>query len=251
MNIGMFREQQAVWADYPDDVKANLHVIVVDDCSPKGHRLSRKSVKRTGIASLQIYKLLPPKVPWNWLACRNLGAELAQTEWLFLTDMDHVVPSETWRRVMDGPLSPENAYRFSRVHVPQGHSLWPYDVSTLPPWKPHNDTWMLTKAMFWDPRVGGYDERLSGCYGTSGEFKDRVTAAASAKVLLPDVIIRYGREVIPDASTDPLLYGRKNDPINDAKLIAKKGARAQLHEWRPLHGTFPHELVYDSAAVMA
>ena len=34
-NLGMLAEHQKVWADYPADLGAQLHAIVVDDCSPK------------------------------------------------------------------------------------------------------------------------------------------------------------------------------------------------------------------------
>lgn len=238
-NLGMLAEQQRVWADYPADLRARLHVVVVDDCSPKGQRPSAKSVTVADLASFRIFRLTEKK-RWNWLACRNLGAKVATTPWLLLTDIDHVVPAATLARVMTGPLDPRDAYRFNRVTAP---CPWPFDVATAPTYKPHNDTWLLTRALFFDPKVGGYDERLSGCYGTSGEFKDRVFAAMRAHVLLPDVIVRYPREVIPDASTLPDVYTRKNDPKNDADLMRRKAARAALGRWQPLHGLVPWEQI--------
>lgn len=247
MNLGMLLEQQRVWADYPADLRARLHVVVVDDCSPKGARPGPKQVRVEDLASFRIYRLTK-KQRWNWLACRNLGAKVATTEWLLLTDMDHVVPAETLARILDGPLEPRTVYRFQRVTA---QHPWPYDLSATPAYKPHNDTWLLTRRLFFDDRVGGYDERLSGCYGTSGEFKDRLFAAADAHMLLPHVIVRYPREVIPDASTLPTVYTRKNDPENDAELLRRKAARARIAGWRPLHGLIPYETVYTSEAVPA
>jgi hypothetical protein len=52
-------------------------------------------------------------------------------------------------------------------------------------------------------------------------------------------MIRYGREILPDASTTD--FTRKNDPSNDEELIRRRQARAQLHTWRPLNVTFPYE----------
>lgn len=240
-NLGMLLEQQAVWAAYPPPLRTRLHVVVVDDCSPKGSRPSPKSVVLEGLASFRIYRLQQKK-RWNWLSCRNLGANVATTDWLLLTDIDHAVPGETMARLLDGPMDQSCAYKFRRVTAP---SPWPYDVSSCQPWKPHNDTWMMTRALFFDDRVGGYDERLSGHYGTSGEFKDRVTAAARAVVFLNDPIVRYPREVIADASTPPSsVYTRKGDPANDASLAKVKAERALIPNWRPLHGTIPYEQVY-------
>lgn len=241
-NLGMLAEQQRVWADYPKDLRSRLHVIVVDDCSPDGAQPSRESVTVSGLASFRICRLLK-KQRWNWLACRNLGAKLATTDWLLLTDIDHVVPASTLSRLLDGPLDPSEVYRFKRVTA---GSLWPYDPAAQPAYKPHNDTWCLPRAMFFDPRVFGYDERLSGCYGTSAEFKDRLVSVALVQVLLNESIVRYPREVIPDASTDPSVYTRKNDPENDAELRRRKDERAQVDGWKPLHGLTPFEEVYSS-----
>lgn len=236
-NPGMLAEQAAVWRAYPDDLLAQLHIIVVDDCSPDGERAAAVDVP--GLGSLRIFRLLEKK-RWNWLACRNLGARVATTDWLLLTDIDHVVPAETVRRLVDGDLDARSAYRFRRVTAT---GAWPYDVAALPDYKPHNDSWLLTRSLFFDERVGGYDERLSGCYGTSGEFRDRVLAAAWSHVLLPEVLVRYPREVIADASTLPSVYTRKNDPENDAELARRKAKRDRVHNWRPVHGLVPWEQV--------
>jgi hypothetical protein len=237
-NLGMLAEQQRIWADYPSELRARLHVVVVDDCSPKGQRPGPKAITIEGLASIRLFRLLKKK-RWNWLACRNLGAKVATTEWVLLTDIDHAIPALTLERILDGELDPRNVYRFSRVDAP---CVWPYNLLGCKPYKPHNDTWLLTRDLFFDERVGGYDERLSGCYGTSGEFRDRLVAVARAQVMLSEPIIRYPREVIADASTPPsAVYTRKNDPVNDADLAERKRKRALIPNWKPLHGLIPHE----------
>lgn len=247
MNLGMWAEQQQVWAEYPADLRAHLHVVLVDDCSPKGLRPGRKSVTVSGLGSLRIYRLLE-KQRWNWLACRNLGAKQAQTEWVLLTDIDHVLPAETLGHLLEDDLDPTRVYRFSRVDAPHP---WPFTLAECAAYKMHPDTWLMTRALFFDDRVFGYDERLSGLYGTSGEFKDRVLSAARAMVLRPEPMVRYPREIIADASTHPSVYTRKNDPINDDELSQRKTARSRIPGWRPLHGLVAHETVYDSLEVLA
>lgn len=234
-NLAMLAEQQRVWAEYPPDLRAQLHVIVVDDCSPKGARPSAKAIVAKGLGSVRLFRLLEKK-RWNWLACRNLGARMASTEWLLLTDIDHVLPPETLTRIVAGPLDETSAYRFSRVTAT---ATWPYPMAACTPYKMHNDSWLLTRDLFFSDGVGGYDERLSGCYGTSGEFRDRVLATARTHVVLTETLIRYPREVIADASTSPAVYTRKGDPVNDQELARRKAARAQLAHWRPLHGLVP------------
>jgi hypothetical protein len=218
-NPGMLREQQRQWRTYPAALAAALHVIVVDDGSPQAPALPH--VEDVPLASFLLLRT-GVDVRWNWLFCRNLGVAKATTEWVLLTDIDHVLPVETLRALVEGPLDPEVAYRFSRVDAPN-----------LTPYKPHPNTWLMTRAMF--DRTGGYDERLSGFYGTDGEYRDRVSAAAREVVLRDDVMVRYSRDVIADASTTT--YGRKEPQDRDALRLLRE-ERAKNAAWRPKRLTF-------------
>lgn len=240
MNLGMLAEHQRVWMDYPEDLRAKLHVIVVDGGSPKGSRPTPRDITATGLGSLRVFRILK-HVRWNWLASRNLGMAEATTDWRLLTDVDHVLPAVTCKAMMTAPLDKDSIYRLARVDAPHP---WPYRIEDCPVRETkrfHPNTWFLTGPMY--DRVGGYDERLSGCYGTDGEFRDRVQATARAVVALSDVLVRYSREVIVDASTPPEIYTRKNDPKNDNELKARREKRALIPDWQPLRGTFKWEQV--------
>ena len=221
-NPSMFREQQRIWASYPEDLKANFHAIVVDDGSPDEQALPH--VQETGIASFQLYRI-GVDVRWNWLACRNLAMSKATTAWALMTDIDHVVPAKTLRNLLTKSLNSKYVYRFSRVDAPK-----------MTPYKPHPNSWFLTRKMF--DAIGGYDERFSGYYGTDGEFRDRVVATCRKVVILDDPLVRYPREHIPDASTTT--YGRKE--VQDRENVPRiRRERALIEGWRPLRNTFPWE----------
>jgi hypothetical protein len=225
INGTMLEEQQRAWAAFPAELRAHLHVILVDDGSPSDP--AAPHVQDVGLAS---YRLFRTKVDirWNWLFCRNLGAEKATTDWLLLTDIDHLLPLDTLRFLVTSPdLRADDVYRLSRVDAPD-----------LTPYKPHPNTWVLTRAMF--DRIGGYDERFSGFYGSDAEFRDRVHAAARAVVMLPEALVRYPREVIADASTTR--YGRK-EPQDKTGITNVREARSLLVSWAPLRVTFPYEQV--------
>lgn len=184
-NHTMLQRHLHHWRGYVRKMLKNLHVIVVDDGSPKAPaRLDSEPP-----CDLHLYRMLVD-VRWNQDACRNLGAHHAQTEWLLFTDMDHMVPTETMEYVMTQKLDPTVAYRFARVSAPD-----------MQPYKPHPNSWLMTKEMY--DRVGGYDERLAGWYGTDGDFLDRVQAQAPI-IQLDCPLIRVPREVTPDASTTSL-----------------------------------------------
>ncbi len=235
----MLTKQQAVWRGYSADLKADFHAIVVDDGSPKFQ--AERYVEDTGIASFRLFRI-GVDVRWNWLACRNIGVKEATTDWVLLTDIDHVVPDDTLRRIMAGELEPGCVYRFARVDAP---TLTP-TIGKHGEDKAHPNTWLMTRRMY--DGIGGYDERFSGYYGTDGDFRDRVRAKARAVVLLPEPIIRYPREVIPDASTTT--YERKTDEdrVNVARI---REERDHIAGWRPLRGLFEYELVREMRAEVA
>jgi hypothetical protein len=222
-NPRMFVRQQAAWAAFPADVRARLHGLVVDDASPRWPARPHV-VEPSPLASFALYRT-GRDVRWNWIFCRNLGVAMAPTEWVLLTDIDHLLPLETLRRLLDGPLDPDVAYRLSRVDAPD-----------LTPYKPHPNTWVLHRALF--DRVGGYDERFSGYYGTDGDFRRRMDQVARAVVLLPEVMIRVPRDVVADASTTTYTRKEKWDKKNVNRIVA---ARADERDWRPLRLSFPYE----------
>lgn len=225
----MLLAQMKRWYELPQDIRANLHVIVVDDGSP-AHPAAEECVgvyqlRTANLASFQLWRM-GVDVRWNQDACRNVGVRQAKTPWVLLTDMDHVVPASTWYRLMTGKLKKSRVYRFGRVSMPD-----------LSPYKPHPNSWALTRALYW--QIGGYDEALAGNYGTDGDFLVRTRREADL-VELPEVLIRYPREVIPDASTTTLERKRQVDKENINRICR---ARADDPSWKPLHFSFPCERV--------
>lgn len=220
LNAGMLAVQYEHLAAMPADLKTGLRLIVVDDGSPRDPATPPASDPGFPV---EIYRMLQD-VRWNQDACRNLAVDRAATDWLLLTDMDHMIPEATLRKAITKALDPATVYRFSRVSAPD-----------MAPYKPHPNSWLLTKAVF--DRMGGYDEAMAGFYGTDADFRDRVQAVAPI-VTLKEHLIRVPREVIPDASTTT--YERKT-PEDGAAIRAVKVQRRE--GWRPLRGSFAWELV--------
>lgn len=220
LNAGMLAVQYEHLAAFAPDLKAHLNLIVVDDGSPRDPAMP--PARDPGF-NVELYRMLKD-VRWNQDACRNLAAARACTEWLLLTDMDHMVPEATLRTVMAKKLDPRTVYRFSRVSAPD-----------MAPYKPHPNSWLLTREVY--DRMGGYDEALAGLYGTDADFRDRAMAVAPI-VTLKEPLIRVPREVIADASTTT--YERKTD-ADRAGIPAIKAQRGP--GWRPLRGSFQWERV--------
>lgn len=191
-----------------------LGLTIVDDGSP--HHPAEEVLKKNKMNGMRLFRL-DVDVRWNWLAARNIGVHCATTEWIMLTDMDHMLPQATLRTLTHGLHDEKIIYRFSRTGAKM---------------HPHPNSWFMTKAMFW--KVGGYDETLSGHYGTDGEYRRR--CAATAPIRIMDVSLEL-HEHEGDASTTH--YKRKQP--EDARV--KQLIRARGPNWRPKVLSFPYHEV--------
>jgi hypothetical protein len=217
-NPNFLRVQIAHWSTFPLELTANLSAIIVDDGSPEPAVDVLSSVARVPFP-LRLFRI-EQDVRWNWLAARNLGAHHAGAGWLFLTDMDHVLPVETGLSLVYGTHDPRIVYGFSRRE------------STGAELAPHPNSWFMTRDMYW--RIGGYDEALSGYYGTDGDYRRRVAQTTSIQILY-DILIRHEYE--GDSSTTT--YKRKQpEDARVRQIIATRGKA-----WRPRVLSFPaHEV---------
>lgn len=222
-NPAMLTRQLDHLAKLPADVRAHLSLVVVDDGSPD-HPLDVHDLDcmEALVADAQLFRITVD-VRWNWIACRNLAVRHAHTDWVLMTDIDHLVPEATCRRIQEVKLDTRSIYRFSRVDAPE-----------FTPYKPHPNSWLMTRKMF--DKVGGYDERFSGYYGTDGMFRDRCQATAREVVMLPEALVRVPREVVPDASTTR--YGRK-EPQDREGVQRIRAEIAASGEPQPKRGLFP------------
>src|SRR4051812_27854987 len=97
-NPVMLAHQYSVWASYPERLKKRIEIVIVDDGSQS--EPASNVLRIDNLPSLSIYRVLIDK-PWNQHGARNLGAKLAEGPWLFLTDMDHVLPSESLEHLLE------------------------------------------------------------------------------------------------------------------------------------------------------
>jgi hypothetical protein len=130
-NAGMLRQQFASIRALPAKLRDLLHVVIVDDGSPH-----YPAVPEDIGCGLQIWRI-GVDIRWNQDAARNIGVHHAETEWLLLTDMDHVVPEATWERLLLRKYDGGTPIGFARVSAPE-----------MLPYKPHPNSWFLTRGLF-------------------------------------------------------------------------------------------------------
>lgn len=215
-NPKFLRTQVGWWSTFPEHLRRHLSVIVVDDCSTE-HPAS-EALDAMIPLNLRLFRITQ-KVRWNWLAARNIGAHHASDGWIVLTDMDHVLPQSTAEALIYGKHDESTVYGFSRIEH-TGEQI-----------NPHSASFFMTKAMFW--RIGGYDERYSGAYGSDGRYRKRLLGMAPFAVLR-DRLVRH--EYQGDSSTS--VYKRKQP--EDTALLAKIDTKVKANP-KPVVLSFPYE----------
>lgn len=239
-NAGMLALQYEGWAAWPDELKARIAIVLVDDGSPTAPAVDVP--RPEGLPALFIYRVLEDR-PWHQHAARNLGAHVAETKWLLLTDMDHVLTAEAaaalFKRIRLGRLDDKACYTLARVEADTGRPT--LGKSGLH--KPHPNSFVMTRDTYW--RIGGYDEDYCGVYGTDGLFRARAARMAKPGHLDKVALVRYWREIVADASTTTLERKEGREPNAKARIAREKAARGEANVIKTL--AFPWALALAAA----
>jgi hypothetical protein len=194
---GMLRKQMEAWRSYPKWAEECLEIIVVDDGSPCYPAMDVMMSEELPWIPVHLFRI-KEDIPWNHGGARNLAFDQLEGGWAVLTDIDHVLPMESVCSLLTMVLSPGHVYLPARYRV-KGVLDWE-EI------KPHSDSFVLSREMFWD--VGGFDEDYSGYWnGVSGPFRRALKQKATFKELKYTHFLLYGRDLIPDANVTTL--GRK------------------------------------------
>lgn len=217
-NAAMLGLQYEGWRKWPGKYRRRLKVVLVDDGSENAP--AGTVARPRGIPDVEIYRVTENR-PWHQHGARNLGAHVAPEGWLLLTDMDHVLTAESagllFKAMDKGGLDPETIYMLDRVEADTG--LPTLNGSGLP--KPHPNSFVVTRDLYW--RIGGYDERATGIYGTDALFRHRAfTIGKRGHLNIP--LVRYWRDLVPDASTNGLPRKEGRDTAERARIMAEIAA---------------------------
>jgi len=191
-NPSMLELQWREIAKYPASVKKKLEVLIVDDGSPT--RPAVDVARPQNLPRLSIFRI-DRDLRWNQDAARNIGAYEAQSPWLLLTDIDHVVPAETLSHLIEMKKNTSVFYTFSRIKFATGDRR-----------EPHPNSYFMTKDLYW--AIGGHDEDYAGIYGKDFLFRKRAKHHTSEVVLHDAPLARVGSTLVGDAGTRTI--SRKN-----------------------------------------
>lgn len=205
-NPGMLSHQYAEWRRLPLWVARETEAVICDDASVNE---AFYPYQYDG-PRVRIFRIPPPHVKWSHRCATNIAVRHAAYEWLLLTDIDHVVPSETLQTLIGAKLRHDQVYTFARRNT-RGAAI-----------KPHPDSWLIHRTMW--TKLGGWDERYRGYYGQNADIWRRVRNFAGEPVPLPLDLIHYTRDDIPDASSPPD-YRENKHPDKAAIMVLRKQFR--------------------------
>ncbi len=215
------RIQADVWGLYDSWVTQRTEIIIVDDGS------ERPINQVPGIrfpANVRLFRILED-IPWNEKGARNLGAHMANGEWLLHMDFDHWFSGKGLRTLLDMHKDASKYYRFRRI-----------DTGKVV--KAHSETHMVRRDKFFE--AGGYDEAYSGTYSDK-PYKKYVEGLHSAGCTLHQLdnvhLYRESGGIYDDAACP----GDRGDLLSRQTMLTKeqqakrRGMTGMLRfEWKEL-----------------
>jgi hypothetical protein len=211
-NGGMLDRHMQEWSEYDEEHKKHIKAIIVDDGSPNDPAVSH--IKDVGFP-INLYRI-KQDIPWNQNGARNLGMTHVKKGWVLLTDMDHLLPKEQVQNILNNEWNERSVYKPLRAK-PDGSS-----------YKRHPNTYLITRKVYW--KLGGFDEAYSGYYGSDSTFRRHLKRTSRLSETDFFHVVLYGRDDIPDASTNPERYGRKGSKYH---LVKHKVLRQRRKESPP------------------
>lgn len=209
-NPQMLTAQLREWLMWEPVHNLRTKFIIVDDGSQKYPAmpiiLSAMSIQQL---DLQVFRVLEDR-PWGQDAARNIGMAYTKTDWVLMTDMDHMVTfGEIGELIRFEPN--RKTYYMPRRVTTGGMSR-----------HPHPNSFIMHKHDFW--RMGGYDEDFVGYYGSDGNFRKCAKGSGLIEWEMEGFrLVEYTRDEIEDANT--VKYSRKEGPLYAAANPALNAKR--------------------------
>lgn len=190
---------------YSLEITQNIEMIIIDDGSSPSMMDEVKKFNLIIPPFVKVYQI-KQDIPWNLDGVMNLGATVAETDWILKLDFDHFFVEKELKKLIDYPKRKREFYHFQRRSYFR-------DIKVKSP----ADIFLVLKEAFW--KAGGYDEDFAGHIGGCSFFRYNLRQIIT-KVMLEDVFVYYinATKDFPDCST--LLLNRDLRPY--AKLFREK-----------------------------
>ena len=158
-------------------------IIIIDDCSPS--EPAREIIQDFKHLPISLYEVTED-LGFNAHGCRNLGVSQAETEWVFLADVDQVISPTAMNQML------------SKMRSAPMNTM----VSAMSYGAPAYNTFACKREDYM--MSGGYDEEFVNLHGGSRSFVARLQTFLSVEYI--------------DEEIKPSRYARKLRPIEGQKI---------------------------------
>jgi glycosyltransferase involved in cell wall biosynthesis len=194
-----------------------VNIILIDDGSQKVPAIDViKQHELKDYINFSLYRVTED-IGFNSHGCRNLGARLANTDWLVFLDIDYTIQPSDLARLKTEPLDPDTWYEMNAKFKGRGD---PYMAL---------NQFVITKKMFLDH--GGYDESFVPFHHGDRELLSSLETKYKKKNLdwLNLTCRRGGRKARIDDTIKIPVYDDENmllyTPRFDIESIARKDTK--------------------------
>lgn len=164
------------YESFSEFVRSKLHIIIVDDGSPSDD--VEDIVSQYPTLNIRLFRVAVD-IAWNMSECNNIAFRFAPNGFVLRTDMDHLVPEQTVKAIIESKsLRRDCYYTFRRMLLDKDTLEVAGDA------RPHINTHMLHRKTYIKAR--GYDEVFRGNYGLEDlDFRARLQNMGIKEVALP------------------------------------------------------------------
>ena len=202
-----------------------VNIILIDDGSQKIPAIDViKEHTLKDYINFSLYRVTED-IGFNSHGCRNLGARLANTEWLVFLDIDYTLQPSHLHKLKNDPLDSDTWYEMNAKFMGQGDSYMALNQ------------FVITRNMFLEE--GGYDESFVPYHHGDRELLNKLASKYNKKNLdwLTLTCRRGGRKAIIDETAKIPVYDDENmvfyTPKFDENLIPKTNAKINFN-WEQL-----------------
>lgn len=142
-----------------------VEFLIIDDGSP-----NRPLKKKDTPQGWKMYQITED-VGWNNEGAKNLAMKVAETEWVVLLDLDHILFADVFMGLQNLTKLPSDKAPFFRRSLRFLKDGSP-EPNTDPLRQFAANSYAITRTHFWN--LGGYDESLQGYYGYDASMVKRL-----------------------------------------------------------------------------
>lgn len=198
-----------------------VNIILIDDGSQKIPAIDViKEHTLKDYINFSLYRVTED-IGFNSHGCRNLGARLANTEWLVFLDIDYTLQPSHLHKLKHDPLDSDTWYEMNAKFMGRGDSYMALNQ------------FVITKNMFLEQ--GGYDESFVPYHHGDRDLLDKLASRYNKKNLdwLTLTCRRGGRKAIVDETAKIPVYDDEKmvfyTPKFDENLIPKTNAKINFN----------------------